>query len=62
MSQERVIAIPKAERRASQEANIAALSIRLDGEGLAAIVALPKNQRFVKPPFAPDWDTTTLKD
>jgi len=22
----------------------------------AAIAALPKDQRFVRPPFAPDWD------
>jgi len=26
----------------------------------AAIAALPKDQRYVKPPFAPDWNAPTL--
>jgi len=26
----------------------------------AAIAALPKDQRYVKPPFAPDWNGPTL--
>jgi 2,5-diketo-D-gluconate reductase B len=32
------------------------LKLRLDDEDRAAIAALPKDQRFVRPPFAPDWD------
>jgi 2,5-diketo-D-gluconate reductase B len=48
--------IPKAARAESQKANLAALRIRLDDEDRAAIAALPKDQRFVRPPFAPKWD------
>ena len=33
-----------------------ALTISLDDEDRAAIAALPKDQRFVQPPFAPEWD------
>jgi 2,5-diketo-D-gluconate reductase B len=51
-----VIAIPKAGRTVSQRANLDALAIRLDDVDRAAIAALPKDQRFVRPPFAPDWD------
>ena len=51
-----VAVIPKAGRPESQKANLAALAIRLDDEDRAAIAALPKDQRFVRPPFAPDWD------
>jgi diketogulonate reductase-like aldo/keto reductase len=50
------IAIPKAGRRESQKANLEALTISLDDEDRAAIAALPKDQRFVRPPFAPEWD------
>ena len=56
LDQEGVIVIPKALRPESQEANLAATSIRLDDEDRAAFAALPKDQRFVRPPFAPDWD------
>lgn len=60
LDQEGVIAIPKAGRPASQQANLDALAIRLDAADRAAIAALPKDQRFVRPPFAPDWDAPTL--
>ena len=56
LDQDGVMAIPKAGRPESQQANLDALKIRLDDEDRAAIAALPKNQRFVRPPFAPDWD------
>jgi 2,5-diketo-D-gluconate reductase B len=56
LNQEGVIVIPKAARPESQKANLDALAIRLDGEDRAAIAALPKDQRFVRPPFAPEWD------
>ena len=56
MSQSGVVAIPKAARAASQQANLEALRLRLDDEDGAAIAALPKNQRYVQPAFAPDWD------
>jgi 2,5-diketo-D-gluconate reductase B len=56
LDQHGVIAIPKAARPESQKANLDALGIRLDDEDRAAIATLPKNQRFVRPPFAPEWD------
>lgn len=56
LDQENVAAIPKAGRRESQKANLEAWSIILDEEDRAAIRALPKDQRFVSPPFAPAWD------
>ena len=57
MDQDGIIAIPKAQHVESQRANLAALAIRLDEEDRLAIAALPKNQRYVCPPFAPDWET-----
>lgn len=56
LDQPGVIAIPKAQRRASQVANLQAVNLRLDDQDRAAIAALPKGQRFVTPPFAPRWD------
>jgi 2,5-diketo-D-gluconate reductase B len=56
LDQDGVIAIPKAGRPESQQANLEALRVRLDDEDRAAIAALPRDQRFVRPPFAPDWD------
>ena len=56
LDQRGVIAIPKAGRPESQKANLDALGIRLDDEDRAAIATLPKDQRFVRPPFAPKWD------
>ena len=56
LDQEGVIAIPKAGRPESQKANLEALTISLDDDDRAAIAALPKDQRFVRPPFAPEWD------
>jgi 2,5-diketo-D-gluconate reductase B len=56
LDQEGVIVIPKAGRSESQKANLEACSIGLDDDDRAAIGALPKDQRFVRPPFAPDWN------
>jgi 2,5-diketo-D-gluconate reductase B len=56
LDQHGVIAIPKAGRPESQKANLEALGIRLDDEDRAAIATLPKDQRFVRPPFAPEWE------
>ena len=56
LDQEGVIVIPKAARAESQKANLDAIGIQLDDNDRAAIAALPKDQRFVRPPFAPDWD------
>lgn len=56
LEQDGVAAIPKAGRRESQTANLAALELKLDDEDRRAIAALPKDQRRVNPAFAPDWD------
>jgi 2,5-diketo-D-gluconate reductase B len=55
LDQPGVVAIPKAQRTASQQSNLDALKIKLDDEDRATIAALPKDLRYVKPPFAPDW-------
>jgi NAD(P)H dehydrogenase (quinone) len=34
--------------------------IAADDEDRAAIAALPRDQRYVTPPFAPDWNALTL--
>ncbi len=60
LDQPGVIAIPKAQRLESQRSNFAALDVRLDDEDRKAIAGLPKNLRHVRPPFAPDWDATSL--
>ena len=56
LDQDGVAAIPKAAGRESQAANLGALAITLDDADRAAIAALPKDQRFVSPGFAPTWD------
>jgi 2,5-diketo-D-gluconate reductase B len=56
LDQEGVMTIPKAGRSESQKANLAALSFQLDDDDRAAIATLPKDHRFVTPPFAPDWN------
>jgi 2,5-diketo-D-gluconate reductase B len=56
LDQDGVAAIPKASRAESQQANLDAQNIGLDDEDMEAIAALPKNQRFVNPGFAPAWD------
>ncbi|MGF6546105.1 aldo/keto reductase [Paraburkholderia youngii] len=56
LDQNDVIAIPKAQRRESQQANLNALAVRLDDDDRKAIAALRKDQRYVVPPFAPQWD------
>ncbi len=59
LDQEGIIVIPKAARPESQKSNIGALGIRLDDEDRAVIAALSKDQRFVRPPFAPEWDAVS---
>ncbi len=56
LDQDSVAAIPKASRVESQTANFAAQTLMLDDEDRAAIAALPKDQRFDNPAWAPDWD------
>jgi 2,5-diketo-D-gluconate reductase B len=56
LDQDGVAAIPKASRAESQQANLGALNVKLDDDDRKAIASLPKDQRFVKPGFAPAWD------
>ncbi|MDB5774502.1 MAG: dkgB [Herbaspirillum sp.] len=56
LDQDGVMAIPKAQRPQSQQANLDALQLTLDDEDRRVIAGLPKNRRFVNPPFAPAWD------
>jgi 2,5-diketo-D-gluconate reductase B len=56
LDQDGVAAIPKASRPESQKANLDALKLSLDDADRKAIAALPKDQRFVNPGFAPAWD------
>jgi 2,5-diketo-D-gluconate reductase B len=56
LEQKDVVAIPKASRRETQQANLDALKLQLDDEDRRAIAALPKDKRFVRPAFAPAWD------
>jgi 2,5-diketo-D-gluconate reductase B len=60
LGQEGVVAIPKAQRKESQRSNIDALNIKLDVEDCSMIAALPKDQRYVTPPFAPNWNALAL--
>ena len=60
LDQPGVVVIPKAARPESQRANLDALAVHLDEEDRIAVAALPKDQRFVRPPFAPDWDAVVL--
>src|SRR5260370_16337362 len=54
LDQEGVIVIPKAARPESQKANLDSLGTQLDDEHRAAIAALPKYQRFLRPPSPPE--------
>jgi 2,5-diketo-D-gluconate reductase B len=58
LGQEGVIAIPKAAKIESQTSNLSATAVNLDEEDLALIAALPKDQRYVNPPFACDWNAS----
>ncbi len=52
-----VVPIPKASSTRTQQANLDAipLAAKLTAEDVAAIDALPKDQRMVNPAFAPAW-------
>ncbi|WP_017256595.1 aldo/keto reductase [Pseudomonas tolaasii] len=56
LRQQGVVAIPKAQRPQSQQANLDSLRVTLDEQDMQAIAQLPKDQRYVQPPFAPQWD------
>ncbi len=56
LDQDDVAAIPKAGRRETQQANLDSMNVTLDDLDRAEIARLPKDQRFVQPGFAPQWD------
>ncbi len=56
LDQDGVAAIPKAARRASQQANLEALALHLDDADRAAIAAMPKQVRLVEPGWPVGWD------
>ncbi len=56
LDQDGVAVIPKSSRAAGQRANLDAWSVGLDDDDRRAIAGLPKDRRFVRPAFAPDWD------
>ena len=56
LDQDGVVAIPKAMRAETQQANLEALRIQLDETDRAVIAMLPKTQRFVNPGWSPVWD------
>jgi 2,5-diketo-D-gluconate reductase B len=56
LDQDGVMAIPKAGRRESQQANLDALRLTLDDDDRQAIDGLAKDKRCVNPAFAPKWD------
>ena len=60
LDQPGVAAIPKAQREASQKANLDALRIALDEDDRKIIAALPKDKRLVNPSFAPAWDRLSV--
>ncbi len=53
-----VAPIPKSAHRERQKENMEATRLKLDAEDIAALDALPKNNRCVNPGFAPAWDAT----
>lgn len=56
LDQADVAAVPKASGRMNQLSNLKSLDLRLDDDDRQIISALPKHQRLVSPPFAPQWD------
>ncbi|MGY2489990.1 2,5-didehydrogluconate reductase DkgB [Cupriavidus sp. CP313] len=48
--------IPSSTRRANLESNLAAASLRLSEQEMAAIAGLDRGERLANPDFAPKWD------
>ena len=56
LRQDGVAAIPKASSAAHLQSNLQAAAIHLDGDDLAQLQTIPKDQRLINPDFAPQWD------
>ena len=50
------VVIPRSKNRERLKENLAAQQVTLDHEDLEVIATLPKNHRYINPPFAPQWD------
>lgn len=48
--------IPKASSVERLRENFDAQRLVLDEEDLAIVASLPKDHRYIDPPFAPEWD------
>ena len=56
LEQDRVMVLPKSQRRAIIAENFDVFDFALDAGDMAKIATLPHNERGVKPPQQPDWD------
>lgn len=56
MQQENVAAIPKASDKKHREGNFNIFDFELSEDDMQSIFELDKKERFVNPPWAPDWD------
>jgi 2,5-diketo-D-gluconate reductase B len=54
--QQGCVVIPKTSNRKRLQENFDAQDLVLDNEDLEIIANLPKNHRYINPPFAPKWD------
>jgi len=52
-----IVVIPSSTRPEHQQANLAALDIRLSDDEMARIDTLDIGERIANPDFAPRWDT-----
>ncbi|MEK9661915.1 MAG: aldo/keto reductase [Alphaproteobacteria bacterium] len=56
LEQDKVMVLPKSQRREIIAENFNVFDFALDADDMAAIGTLPHNERGVKPPQQPDWD------
>ena len=56
LAQDDVVALPRSSSKDHLEDNLAAQDLELTDDQLATLDDLPKDERQIDPPFAPDWD------
>lgn len=56
LRQDAVAVLPRSSSRDHIEDNLGALDVELTEDDVAALDGLPKDDRQIDPPFAPDWD------
>ena len=57
LQQDHVVALPRSSKPTHITENFMVNDFELDRGEMSRIDALPKNQRFFNPPFAPDWES-----